>query len=169
MWVLESAYRYGKASAFLLQAGLTYESEVNAALAMELLIKSLLVAPLQNDRFGTVLQQYDVPKHFRPKDGHDLFQLYEKVPTGIAEKVGLASQEDLLQIKRDVFRRARYIYEEGAPRGSDSLLLHGFFWLFPQVVAHIVEIGEADEWVKYMMANPEEMRLASLTELLSVG
>lgn len=169
MWVLESAYRYGKASAVLLQARLTYESEVNAALAMELLTKSLLVVPLQNDRAGTVLQQYDIPKNVRPKDGHDLFQLYEKVPADIAEKVGLASQADLLQNKRDVFRRARYIYEEGAPRSSDSLLLQTFFWLFPQVVAHLVEIDQADEWVRYMMANPEEMRLASLTELLSVG
>lgn len=169
MWVLESAYRYGKASAVLLQAHLSYESEVNAALAMELLLKSLLVAPLQNGRAGTALQQYDIPKHLRPKDGHDLFQLYEKVPADIAEKVGLASQADLLEIKRDVFKRARYIYEEGAPRGSDSLLLQAFFWLFPQVVVHLVEIEQADEWVKYMMANPEQMHLASLPELLSVG
>lgn len=96
IWVLESAYRYAKASAVLLNAHLSYESEVNAALAMELLIKSLLVEAVDNPRKGTVLEQYS-SRHIKLKDGHDLIGLYNQVPTDIAKKVGLASQVDLLE------------------------------------------------------------------------
>lgn len=161
IWVLESAYRYAKASAILLSAHLSYESEVNAALAMELLIKSLLVEAVDNPRRGTVSEQYST-RHIKLKDGHDLIGLYKQVPAEIAEKVGLASQVDLLEKKKDVFKSLRYIYEEKAPRGSDNLLLQTVCWLLPQVVAHFVDTGIEDKWLMYMKANPHLMMVHSI-------
>lgn len=162
IWVLESAYRYAKASAVLLNAHLSYESEVNAALAMELLIKSLLVEAVDNPRKGTVLEQYS-SRHIKLKDGHDLIGLYNQVPTDIAKKVGLASQVDLLERKKDVFKSLRYIYEEKAPRGSDNLLLQTVCWLLPQVVEHFVQAGFEDKWLTYMKSNPQLMMVHSIS------
>lgn len=161
IWVLESAYRYAKASAVLLNAHLSYESEVNAALAMELLIKSLLVEAVDNPRRGTILEQYS-SRHIKLKDGHDLIGLYRQVPTDIAEKVGLTSQVELLERKKDVFKSLRYIYEEKAPRGSDNLLLQTVCWLLPQVVDHFVQAGNEDKWLTYMNSNPQLMMVHSI-------
>lgn len=161
IWVLESAYRYAKASAILLNAHLTFESEVNAALAMELLIKSLLVEAVDNPRRGTVLEQYS-SRHIKLKDGHDLISLYSEVPKDIAEKVGLASQVGLLERKKDTFKSLRYIYEEKAPRGSDNQLLQTVCWLLPQVVDHFVQAGHEDKWLSYMKSNPQLMMASSI-------
>lgn len=161
IWVLESAYRYAKASAVLLNAHLSFESEVNAALAMELLIKSLLVEVVENSRKGTVLEQYS-SRHIGLRDGHNLMGLYNKVPTDIAVKVGLASQVDLLERKKDVFKSLRYIYEESAPRGSDNVLLQTVCWLLPQVVDHFVQEGVEDKWLMYMKSNPQLMMERSI-------
>lgn len=161
IWVLESAYRYAKASAVLLNAHLCYESEVNAALAMELLIKSLLVESVDNSRRGTVLEQYS-SKHIKSKDGHDLIGLLNLVPSDIAEKVGLASQVDLLERKKDVFKTLRYIYEEKAPRGSDNSLFQAVCWLLPQIVDHFHQAGNKDKWLTYMKDNPQLMMARSI-------
>ncbi|WP_325437813.1 hypothetical protein [Pseudomonas nitroreducens] len=166
MWVLESAHRYARASAVLLHAHLTYESEVNAALSMELLIKSLLAEPVANERAGTSLQQYRIPRSLGIKDGHNLWQLYQKVPFDIAEKLGLRSHEWVLEKKQNVFKSARYIYEENAPRSSDTQLLQTVSWLLPQVIVHFSETGQADQWVEFMVANPKEMQISSVSELL---
>lgn len=155
-WVLESAQRYARAAQILLDAHLVYESEVNAALAMELLIKSLLVTPVSNERTGTLFEQYTT-KELKIRDGHNLYSLYQRVPADIAVKVGLHSQADLLELKQDVFKNLRYIYEESAPKGSDALLLQTFKWLFPQVVLHFVSEGRTDPYLRFLAENPEVM------------
>lgn len=152
-WVLESAHRYARASAILLDAHLMYESEVNAALSMELLIKSLLVRPVENSRTGTVAQQYS-SKHIKVPGGHDLFKLYEKLYPEVAERVGLVYYADLLMAKRDVFTRLRYVYEEGSPGGSTNLLLHAVLSIIPQVVHFFIDNGSDDKWLLYMKDNP---------------
>lgn len=157
-WVLESAHRYARAANILLDAHLVYESEVNAALAMELLIKSLLVETVDNARSGTLFQQYST-KELKLRDGHNLYVLYQRVPVDIALKVGLQSQAELLERKQDVFKSLRYIYEEGAMRGSDALLLQAFTWLFPQVIEHFYSGGTKDPWLLFMSENPEMMTL----------
>lgn len=157
-WVLESAHRYARASAILLKSHLMYESEVNAALSMELLIKSLLAQPVDNARKGTDAQQYS-SRHIKVPGGHDLFMLYEKVDPQVAEKVGLKHHAHLLMSKRDVFMRLRYVYEEGAPGGSTNLLLHAVSSVIPQVVHHFIETGDDDKWLLYMKENPQKLYL----------
>lgn len=157
-WVLESAHRYARAATILLDAHLVYESEVNAALAMELLIKSLLVETVGNARSGTMFQQYST-KQLKLRDGHNLYGLYQRVPADIALKVGLQSQAELLELKQDVFKSLRYIYEENAMRGSDALLLQTFKWLLPQVIEHFVTGGAKDPWLVFMSENPEMLSL----------
>jgi hypothetical protein len=157
-WVLESAHRYARAAALLERESLMYESEVNAALAMELVLKSLIAAPVENDRKGTVLQQYTTRQH-KLRDGHNLLGLYKLVPSDIAEYLGLSALEDLLVQKQDVFKRLRYIYELEAPGGSTTLLLDAVGWLIPQVIVYFGEQGDQDLWLAYMRANPEKMRV----------
>lgn len=171
-WVLESSYRYARASALLLDAGLMGESEVNAALSMELLLKSLLVVPVANARQGTVAEQYALPKGL-VKDGHDLFQLYQAVPQHIADALNLHSQEELFRLKRHVFKLARYTYEDNhfdksgdrvRSGGSDTLLLGTVSWLLPQLICYFVDNGATDKWLVYMRSRLECMRLDRLTQ-----
>lgn len=162
-WVLESAYKYAQAAAVLGRAGnFAGQSEVNAALAMELMLKSLLVQPVQNRRTGTVAEQYAMPRGIGIKDGHDLYQLYEAVPKDVADKVGLTSQQDLILRKRHVFKRARYPYEETAPGGYDNVLLGTVSWFLPQFVHHFIDIGRNDRWLAYIAQHPEKMTMAGL-------
>ena len=166
-WVLESAFRYAKAAAVLSQAGnFAGESEVNAALAMELMFKSLLVVPVTNNRSGTVAQQYTMPRGLNIGDGHDLFKLYGAIPQNVADRLGLTSQKDLFERKRDVFKQARYCYEVTAPRGYDTVLLGTVSWLLPQFVCHFVEQGHTDPWLLYMAENPERMQMHMLSDPL---
>ena len=164
IWVLESAYRYARAAAILRNASLTFESEVNAALAMELLLKSLLAQPVDNDRRGTVAQQYEVPKSLGIRDGHDLGQLADAIPSDIAERLGLPAIRDVLESKKSVFKHSRYIYEVTAPNGSSETLLGHVCWLLPQVVEHFESIGSADPWLLYMRKHPEKMQVQSIAE-----
>lgn len=155
-WVLESAHRYARASAILLEAHLMYESEVNAALSMELLIKSLLARPVENARRGTVAQQYS-SRHIKVPGGHDLFKLYENVDPDVAAKVGLRHHADILESKRNIFMSLRYVYEEGAPGGTSDLLLRAVSFIIPQVVHHLIETGDDDKWLLYMKQNPQDL------------
>lgn len=157
-WVLESAHKYARASAVLLDANLMAQSEVNAALSMELLIKSLLAVPVDNARKGTVYQQYST-KHLRLRDGHNLYKLYQLVDPDVAKRVGLDSQADVLESKQDVFKSLRYIYEEGAPTGMTNVLLNSVSWLIPQVLVYFIERGDTDKWLLYMKANPERLAI----------
>jgi HEPN domain-containing protein len=157
-WVLESAHRYARASVLLDNAGLTYESEVNAALSMELAIKSLLATPVDNERKGTVLQQYSA-RHHKISDGHNLFKLYECVPEDVAERVGLNALKDLLFRKQDVFKKLRYIYEEQAPGASTPYLMDAACWLIPQLVVYFVEKGGDDKWLLYMRNNTDALHI----------
>lgn len=158
-WVLESAHRYARASAILMKSHLMFESEVNAALSMELLIKSLLARPVENARQGTVAQQYS-SKHIKVPGGHDLFKLYENVDPGVAAKVGLLHFADILKSKRDIFIRLRYVYEEGAPDGTSDMLLRAVSFIIPQVVYHLIETGDDDKWLLYMKQNPQKLAIS---------
>lgn len=157
-WVLESAHRYARAAAILDREGLTYESEVNAALSMELTLKSLLVVPVENERKGTTLQQYSA-RHHKVRDAHNLMQLYSLLPSETIEALGLAALEDLFEQKQDVFKKLRYIYEENASRGSSGLLLDAARWLIPQVIVYLADRGDQDQWLQYMRADPDRMRI----------
>ncbi len=157
-WVLESAHRYARAAALLDKAGLTFESEVNAALSMELTLKSLLAKPVDNERRGTVMQQYN-GRQPKVKGGHNLLDLYHLIPAEVASALNLSALEVLLEEKQDVFLGLRYVYEEGAPAWTSSLLLDAVRWLIPQVVIHMADRGDQDRWIQYMRADPERMRI----------
>ncbi|WP_060482689.1 hypothetical protein [Pseudomonas sp. NBRC 111119] len=141
------------------KAGLTFESEVNAALSIELALKSLLATPVENDSAGTVLQQYKARLR-SVRGGHNLLDLYHLVPTDVASVFSLSQLEDLFTQKQNTFISLRYIYEEGAPSGSSSLLLDAARWLIPQVIVYFADRGDPDPWVRYMRADPDRMRIA---------
>lgn len=157
-WVLESAHRYARAAALLNREGLTFESEVNAALSIELTLKSLLATPVENERKGTVMQQYSA-RQPGVRGGHNLWQLYKLLPPHAVEALGLAALEELFELKQDTFMGLRYIYEQGAPRGSSTLLLDAARWLIPQVIVYFADRGDQDRWIQYMRADPERMRI----------
>lgn len=129
---------------------------------MELLIKSLLVVPEQNERFSTVAQQYSMPPKSRRQ--HDLIALLDLVPKSIADEVGLNGIRGGLDIKKDVFMKMRYIYEPSAPKGSSDFLLGYVCWVLPQVVDHFFRSGCKDPWLLYMKQHPEKMMQVNIAK-----
>lgn len=160
-WILESSYKYAKAAELARADGsLGAQSEVIAAFAMELLLKSLHAQPVENERYGGVGQQYG-----RVSGGHGLHGLFLMVPEGLRLQLGLAEFEELLLKKSMIFMAARYEYEAAAPVGFDDSLLNAFAVLMPKFVDHFISKGIDDPWLKWVKANPEQFALRAGTRL----
>lgn len=156
-WVIEAAYNYAKVAEIALMHGsLGSQSEVNAAIAVELLLKSLRADPVDNPRAGTVAQQYMVPK---VGDGHDLLALYHAIPAELRSKLGLDSHKANFEVKRHVFRLNRYEYEPNASASFDDSLLQLAAELIPAFVQYFLSTGSDDPWLLLYQADPGRFSL----------
>lgn len=111
------------ASELLNAQNLPHISMVNAAIGVEIVLKSFLYVPDQHQ--GTFGETYKravealIPAHKhlqsigktpadQRRDDHDLLMLFHAVPAEIRKKLALDSQEDSSERYRDVFTRSRY-------------------------------------------------------------
>lgn len=164
-WMIEQAHRYILAARLLRdQRNMLRVSQVNAALGIEVLLKSFLATPASNH--GQVNETFEVqkslirpawegmkkagmtPKDQKGPDYHDLLTLYFAIPADVRKAAGLHEHEHLIERYRHVFTESRYGYEQGARRGHDSILTD----LGPELVASVAEYakqaGSTDPWVK---------------------
>lgn len=156
-WMVEAAYKYAKVAEISLGHGnLGAQSEVNAAIAVELLLKSLRAVPVDNARAGTVAQQYLVPK---AGDGHDLMRQYEEVPNELRTLLRLDRHEATFNTKRHVFKLNRYEYESTAAGSFDDTLLQLAAELIPVFVQHFLDAGSDDPWLLIYQAEPARFAL----------
>lgn len=156
-WMVEAAYKYAKVAEISLSHGsLGAQSEVNAAIAVELLLKSLRAVPVDNAKAGTVAQQYDVP---RGGDGHDLLKQYEKIPGELRSRLRLDRHKAAFEEKRHVFKLNRYEYESTAARSFDDTLLQLAAELIPVFVQHFLDAGSDDPWLLIYQAEPARFAL----------
>ena len=136
-WMIESAHSYLKAAELLDAQHLPHVAQVNAAIGMEILLKSFISLPDQNP--GTSGEKYTLDPAALAKahqqllsigktnrkspDRHDLLTLFHAVPDQIRCSLALDSQEDCFDRYRNVFTNSRYPYESDSAKFSDSILM----------------------------------------------
>lgn len=152
-WMVESAYRY-LCAAELLRYQMLDVAQVNAALGMEILLKSFLSIP--DDRFEKSDQTYkgndelirSAHEHLRASgavsdksrfDRHDLLTLFHAVPEQIRRRIGLDQHEARITRYRHVFTKSRYPYETKTQRGSSSTLI----WVLGDMIPRVIEFYQA--------------------------
>lgn len=154
-WMVEIGYGFARTAQLAGGQGyLGLQSEINAALAVEILLKSLQSNPVENGLHGSVMTNFSGPY------GHDLFELYKSVSDEIKKRIGLHDHEDTFLRKRDTFLKKRYDYEaHGGDRGFDTSLLYASACMIPKIVDYFVEQGSQDPWFQLYQSDRERFRL----------
>ncbi|KAA8704063.1 hypothetical protein [Pseudomonas proteolytica] len=139
-WMIESAYRYCEAAKYLLTGyDMMAVAQVNAAIGMEILLKSFVARPSGNH--GQVNETYDLDLKLindahrelqhagkiaaddKRVDKHDLLTLFYAVPADIRSRLRFDHEEEWIERYRNVFTNARYPYEARSRKGySDTLI-----------------------------------------------
>lgn len=160
-WMIESAHSYLKAAELLHAQNLPQVAMVNAALGMEILLKTFISVPDQHQGTSGETYKLDVDAlkeahqylqsvgkaRTQRRDGHDLLTLFHAVPAEIRQSLALDSQEGLFERYRDVFTNSRYQYESSSWSFSDSVLMELLRWTLANVVDYYKERGSQDPFV----------------------
>lgn len=116
-WAVEMAHKYYLAAAHTWHIdGLV--SMTNAALAIEILLKSYRLKPTKN--IGAINERYSWEKS--KGDGHDLSKLFDELPASIQDKLATSFEREMLYKYRNFFKESRYGYETNAASGHNQTL-----------------------------------------------
>ncbi|HIQ45418.1 MAG TPA: hypothetical protein EYH47_22000 [Pseudomonas oleovorans] len=163
-WMLEQASDYIRAAQLLrYKPNLMRVSQVNAAIGVEILLKSFLAEP--DGFYGQINQTYSVNQHLIKQSanqlkktgklrqdakpsGHDLLVLFHSIPDDIRKTSGLADHHDVVERYRETFTASRYEYELAASKGFDTILADRAIEMLNSVVRYAQTIGSTDPWVQ---------------------
>lgn len=146
-WPVEEAWRY-YVSSFILEAFDEMRvAEVNAALSLEILIKSFFL--VESSGSGTPYARYDRNPDFKKKMGntHRLDELAALLPDNIRNQIFNQSELEMLERRGDAFTSLRYAYEKNARAGSSSILREIAGKAIPRVVKIHRANQSADPWI----------------------
>ncbi|WP_420170658.1 hypothetical protein ACN99C_12170 [Pseudomonas alloputida] len=171
-WMVESAHRYCKAAKHLLTGHDMMDiAQINAAIGMEILLKSFVARP--NGNHGQVHETYDLDSkkikaahgelecsgRAAPRlDKHDLLTLFHAIPVEIRDHLGFGRQEKYIERYRNVFTSARYPYEASSPGGYDDTLIYVLDDLVERVVHWYREQGCRDPFIVYYGMTPADFQ-----------
>ena len=151
-WMIETAYKYYKASEVLLgHKNLDRISQVNAALSIEILFKSFFVEA--SSHHGEVFENYRFNKSLASKvkfgkDSHDLWLLADSLPQDIKVKLISREAEGILKRYRDSFTIDRYIYEGNSKQGYSAQLTQLAGVLVGKVIQLYKDGNCNDPWIQ---------------------
>jgi hypothetical protein len=137
-WMLESAHSYLKAAELLDAQYLPRVAQVNAAIGMEILLKSFSSIPDQHSGKTDRSQRVD---------WHDLLTMFHAVPEQIRRSLALNGQEECFEKYRSVFTNSRYPYESNSAKSSDAVLMRMLRWTLANVVGYHKERGSQDAFI----------------------
>ncbi|BBU45061.1 MULTISPECIES: hypothetical protein [Pseudomonas] len=160
-WMVESAYRYCEAAKYLLTGhDMMAIAQLNAAIGMEILLKSFVARP--NGNHGKIHETYDLDASMikaahlelkrsgraAPKlDKHDLLTLFYAVPADVRSRLLFDQEEEWIERYRNVFTNARYPYEASSPGGYDDMLIYILGQMIERVVMWYREQGCRDVFI----------------------
>ena len=161
-WMVESAHKYLKAANILYRAdpNLLHIASVNAALGLEILLKSFIANITKNE--GKVHEKYRPNKDalkashaiLKEKgevgdrlDSHDLLLLFYAVPEEVRKAVNLHRFEISIRTCRHVFAGSRYEYEAESPTGFCDTAIQALNILVPNTVHYYKQHGCTDSWI----------------------
>ncbi|BCL74420.1 hypothetical protein JHS3_01560 [Jeongeupia sp. HS-3] len=144
-WLLEESNKYLQAATVLKNHNtLLSVAELNAALSIEILLKSFLVKPVEN--LGSAYEKYEYrnPKGMKP---HNLCHLYEQLPKEVKESLFDEQLVTFLVDFSDVFTHSRYKYEATSRRSYSSTLIKVAEELTPKAIRFYRDHGCRDPWI----------------------
>lgn len=137
-------------------------AQVNAAIGMEILLKSFVARPHGNH--GQVNETYDLDVELikgahrelqlagkiaadKRFDKHDLLTLFHAVPVEIRTRLRFNHEEEWIERYRNVFTNARYPYEASSRKGYSDTLIRVLGTMIESVVKWYREQGCRDVFI----------------------
>ncbi|GIU16385.1 hypothetical protein TUM4261_34830 [Shewanella sp. c952] len=151
-WMVEEANRYCLAAELLATHNYLHrQAQINAALSIEMLLKSFISKSDQHE--GEVCETYN------SKRGHDLNKLANKLPTEVCSRFGISPTKDgipatksrrLIERYANTFIEDRYIYESPKDKVRPGYSVE-FIKLARNLINNTIEVyietGCTDPWV----------------------
>ena len=142
--MLESASNYLRAARLLWsQPNLSGVAVVNAAIAIEIILKSFIAQPSENNRKGTVAEQYEI----NGKRLHKLTDLAKAIEPELYKSLGFNKHEYWFAKYDNLFVKARYPYEPSANGGHTEIPISVGIEMFRATIAWYKETENKDPWV----------------------
>ncbi|AWL12633.1 hypothetical protein HMF8227_02175 [Saliniradius amylolyticus] len=116
-WAVETAYNYYMAAEATWQVS-SIVSMTNAALSIEILLKSYRLKPTHN--IGAINERYSWQGN--KSDGHDLSKLFDELPVSVQRKLCTSFDREMLYKYRNFFRDSKYGYERNATNRCSQTL-----------------------------------------------
>ncbi len=151
-WVLaphmiETSYLYLKASELMWSHSISI-SIANAALALEILLKSFNCKVVSNNGLTNEKYQFNAKALNKKENAHDLVYLFNALPTSIKHKFSSDFSLILIEKYRHTFIESRYIYEKNAITGGTTALMDMTTRLLKKTISIYLERGCTDQWIK---------------------
>jgi hypothetical protein len=141
-YMLESASDYLRASRLLWsQPNLCGVAVVNAAIAIEIILKSFTAKPYENERKGTVGEQY------KSKRLHKLTDIAKTIDLELYKHLGFHRHEYWFEKYDNLFINARYPYEPSSDGGYTDIPISIGIEMFQATIAWYKEMENNDPWV----------------------
>jgi hypothetical protein len=142
--MLEVASDYLRAAKILWsQPNLAGVATVNTAIAIEIILKSFIANPVDNDRKNTISEQYEL----KGKRIHGLNNLAKKIDPELYQELGFHNHEHWFEKFDNLFVQARYPYEKSSTVGYLTVLLDVAIEMFHATLSWYKESGNNDPWV----------------------
>ncbi|MGJ8694623.1 MAG: hypothetical protein ACSHW0_19370 [Thalassotalea sp.] len=143
-YMLESASDYLRAAKLLWgQPNLNGVAVVNAAIAIEIILKSFLAQPSENDRKGTLGEQYEI----KGQRLHKLTELAKAIEPELFKSLGFQKHERHFKKYDNLFIKARYPYETSSNSGNTDIPISVGIEMFRATINWYKQTNNQDPWV----------------------
>ncbi|MEE8056482.1 MAG: hypothetical protein V3T17_01415 [Pseudomonadales bacterium] len=144
-YMLESASDYLRAAKILWsQPNLGGVAVMNSAIAIEIILKSFIAKPSENNRKGTISEQYKI----KGTKLHTLPELAKSIDLEIYQKLGFHQYECWFEKFSNLFVQSRYPYEPTSRGGYSEVPIQVGVEMFNSTISWYKETGNTDPWVK---------------------
>ena len=143
-YMLEVASDYIRASKLLWgQPNLQNVAVVNASIAIEIILKSFLAEPYENDKLGTLAQQYKMTR----SRIHLFSDLVDEIEPQLCCKLKFSKYIDWFKENDRLFIKSRYPYEPACSGTYNDTPLVVATEMFREVINWYKETDNDDPWV----------------------
>lgn len=143
-YMLESASDYLRAAKLLWnQPNLCGVAIVNAAIAIEIILKSFIAQPLDNNRIGTIGEQYEI----KGKRIHKLTEIARQIDPELYKLLGFDKYDYWFEKYDNLFIQQRYPYESSANGGYTAIPISIGIKMFLSTIEWYKNTDNKDPWV----------------------
>ena len=143
-YMVESAYNYLRAAKILWrEPNLGTVATVNAAIGLEILLKSFIADPVENLRKGTYSEQYEI----NGKRLHKLTDLVKQIAPDTYESLRLQQHEHWFERFDNLFIEARYPYEPSSRGSYSDVPISVGIEILDDVINWYKNSGSTDSWI----------------------